>query len=545
MSFAVERPPGAARLAVHLLLAAACTAGALLPDHLFAWLHPNYQVDFAPKTAVAVFLASFLALAARRRLAIRSLLVFFALLQLAQFWHFVYFGTLISPQEVGLVGSEMDEIIVSLLGVWRSLVGPLALVLGACGLLWWLVGRLGEWRVRIPLAPTVLVLLLAVVLPVKAYNSTGSQAFYPNPRHYAVKNSLYALGWYLGKELPRRIAGAHSTPHYEPYRLEDVPSALPANIVVVMGESLNPGHMGLFGYARDTTPHFSALKGDPNLFYRKVYAGGVSTKVSVPSFFNLKREPDNTQVLYQREANLFRLARARGLKTWFLSTQNANLATYVDGGAVDHFEAREDHLAEIERRKDLVLLDLLQQVDFSRPNFVVLHERGSHSPYEKYHTGAFRIFPEDPGDMDAFRINSYDNSILFSDHVHNEILKQLRERSTLPTYVVFTGDHGELLGDGGRWGHSVLDPATATVPFIVYAINGDPAMLERARHLPYPTHFEVGRYIAGLLGYNVIDPNAEDGVYYAVGKDIAGTSGYMRMQFDKEGKLVNWKVVLP
>ena len=561
------RPHLALRILTHLLLAAICTFGALLPDHLFGLLYPSYQTAFAPKTVAAVYLAVFLALAARRVIAIRVLLVLFAFLQLVQFFHFIYFGTLISPQEVGLVGSEMDEITVSLFGIWPALVKPAVLVLLSYTVLWWLTGRLHAYRFRIPLAPTLLVLSLGVILPVKAYNSTGSQAFFPNPRHYSIKNTLYAVAWYLGKEVPRRFSGVHQTHRFKPYQLKEEPSALPANIVVVMGESLNPHHMGLFGYSRDTTPHLSALKGDPGLVYSMVYAGGVSTKVSVPSFFNLKREPHNVQTMYQREANLFKLAKSRGMHTWFLSTQTSNLATYADGGAVDHFEAKEDHWAEVEKEHDMLLVDRLKQVDFSKPNFVVLHERGSHSPYERYHPDAFRVFPEDTQDMNAFRINSYDNSILYSDHVHDQIIKLLRQRSKLPTYVIFTGDHGELLGPQkywkssiaaaanlvrksalgahAEWGHSILSPKTATVPFIVYAIDGDPAMLERARHLAYPTHYEVGRYIAGLLGYDVIDPNAEEGVYYANGRDIAGTSGYMRMQFDKQGQLVDYKVVLP
>ncbi len=545
MKYPINKPIWLARLLGHLLVAAGLTIGSLGPDHLFAHLYPNYQVALSPKTIAAVWLAAFLALSARRLTAVHVLLVFFAVLQLAQFWHFVYFGTLISPQEVGLVSSEMDEITLSLLGIWKALLAPLGLVLASYALLWWIVGRMEDYRVRIPLGPTLLVLLLGVVLPVKAWHSTGSQVFYPNPRHYAIKNTLYAVAWFLGKEVPRRLSGQHAALHFQPYRLEAIASALPANIVLVMGESLNPNHMGLFGYTRNTTPHFSALKGKPGFYYRKIYSGGVSTKVSVPSFFNLKREPRNVQVMYRGDANLFKLAKSRGMQTWFLSTQNGNLATYADGGAVDHFESREDHLDEIEKRKDLVLLDLLKQVDFSRPNFVVLHERGSHSPYERYHTDDFRVFPEDVDDTDTFRINSYDNSILFSDHVHDQIIRQVMARSTLPTYFIFTGDHGELLGDKGRWGHSVLDLTVATVPFIVYTPNGSPSMLARARHLPYPTHFEMGRFVAGLLGYRVIDPNAEEGVYYTNGKDIAGNGGYMRLQFDKAGRLVDWKVTLP
>lgn len=533
------------RLITHFFLAAVCTAAALAPDHLFAWIHPNYQVGFAHKTIAGVFLACLLALSAKGVWAMRILLIVFALLQLPQLLHFVYFGTLISPQEVGLLGSEMDEVLVSLAGVWPALVAPIALVAVVYTLSFWLVGKTQAYRMRVPLGPTLLVLLLGVVLPVKAYNSNGSQAFYPNPHHYSIKNTLYAISWYLGKELPQRFSGTYETRTFESYQLSEIPSALPANIIVVMGESLTPNHMGLFGYGRETTPHFSALKNDPGFVYREIYAGGVSTKVAVPSFFNLKRSPDNVQVMYQREANLFMLAKSRGMHTWFLSTQSANLATYADGGAVDHFVTREDNIDEIAVRKDLVLLDLIEQVDFSQPNFVVLHERGSHSPYEKYHTDEFRLFPEDVDDVNIFRVNSYDNSVLFSDHVHNEIIEVLRDRSTLPTYVLFTGDHGELLGEGGRWGHSVLDPETAKVPFILYAINGDPEMIERARKFPYPTHYEMGRYIAGLLGYHVNNPNAEEGIYYANGKDIAGSSGYMRMQFAHSGELRDWKVILP
>lgn len=554
------------RLPTHLLLALLCAFGVLLPDHLFGWLNPDYQVAFSPKTASAVLLSCLLALSAPRLLAIRVLLLFFALLQLSQLFHFVYFGTLISPQEVGLLTSEMDEIAASLLGMLPALIEPLLLVVVCYSVLWWLTSRSRAWRLHIPLAPTLLLLLLGVVLPVKAYNSTGSQAFFPNPRHYSIKNTLYALAWSVGKELPNRFLGNHVEQQFEPYRVSDLGAPPAANVIVVMGESLNPNHMGAYGYPRDTTPHLSALRGDPSLVLDKVYSGGVSTKVAVPTFFNLKRDPHNVQVMYRGEANLFRLARSRGMHTAFLSTQNANLAAYVDSGSVDRFVSREDNLDAIEARKDMVLLDLLDSVDFSRPNFIVLHERGSHSPYERYHPDEFRVFPEDRSDMNAFRLNSYDNSVLFSDHVHNEILNLLRERSSLPTYLVFTADHGELIADRVgwksavrdaaellsaaddvqmRWGHSVLDPKTASVPFILYALNGDPQAVQAARSLPYPTHYELGRYIAWLLGYDVVDPNAEEGVYYANGKDIAGNSGYMQMQFNDSGELSDWQVVLP
>jgi glucan phosphoethanolaminetransferase (alkaline phosphatase superfamily) len=549
MSFAPDRLSLPVRLLGQLLLSALTVVAVLLPDHLFGLLYPTWQVQPSPKIVAAVFLAAFLALSARTLRPYRVLLVFFALLQLPQLYHFVYFGTFISPQEVGLLGSELEEVALSLAGIWPALIAPTLMVLGSYALMWWLAGRLSSLRQRIPASTLLLVLLLGGILPVKAWHSTGSQAFYPNPRHYTVKNTLYAVGWFLGKELPRRFAGEHQQREFAPYRVAPAQSVLPANVVLVMGESLNPDHMGLFGYERDTTPHFTALKGEPGFYFTRIYSGGVSTKVAVPTFFNLKREPENVQVMYRGDANLFKLAKSRGLRTWWLSTQNSNLATYAGGGAVDHFESREDHLEEIERRKDEVLLDLLEQVDFTRPNFVVLHERGSHSPYERYHTDEYRVYPEDRTDIEQFRVNSYDNSIRFSDEVHHRILELLRQRSTLPTYVIFTADHGELLGDeiDGQplWGHSVLHPKTATVPFILYAINGDPGVLERARALPWPTHFELGRFVAGLFGYRVEDPYAEEGVYYANGKDIAGASGYMRMQFDRRGRLVDWQVVLP
>ncbi len=269
------------------------------------------------------------------------------------------------------------------------------------------------------------------------------------------------------------------------------------NIVVVMGESLTPSHMSLFGYERDTTPYLKSLSSDSNLVYKDGIAGGVNTKVAVQTFFNMKREPENVNHLFRHEANLFAMAKRRGMTTHYLSAQTANLATYIGDSDIDHFMSKEDIESEVAVKFDEVLPEKLAGVDLSRPNFIVLHQRGSHSPYWKFHPDSYDKYPEDVDDVHQQRVNSYDNSVLFTDHVNEQIIKVLKQNSSIPTYLFITSDHADLLGEGGKYGHSMLEPLVARVPMIYYTVNGDDRMTQTFAALEKPTHYELGEFLAG------------------------------------------------
>lgn len=112
--------------------------------------------------------------------------------------------------------------------------------------------------------------------------------------------------------------------------------------------------------------------------------------------------------------------------------------------------------------------------------FVVLHlGGGSHGPvYSDRHPPEFQQFNPMCNDADVANrctveeiYNSYDNTILYADHVLGEILQSL-DRSGAPYVFIYLSDHGESLMDEGRMFHGMppgvpLPPEQAQIPLIV------------------------------------------------------------------------------
>jgi glucan phosphoethanolaminetransferase (alkaline phosphatase superfamily) len=87
---------------------------------------------------------------------------------------------------------------------------------------------------------------------------------------------------------------------------------------------------------------------------------------------------------------------------------------------------------------------------------VVLHLLGSHAVYAKRYPPAMaRYQPECKTAAytcaHAEVVNSYDNSILYTDHVLNDVIELLRSEKAI---LFFTSDHGESLGELGIYGHA-------------------------------------------------------------------------------------------
>ena len=112
--------------------------------------------------------------------------------------------------------------------------------------------------------------------------------------------------------------------------------------------------------------------------------------------------------------------------------------------------------------------------------FVVLHlGGGSHGPiYKDRYPPEFRKFLPMCDDADVANrcsheqlLNSYDNTILYVDHVLGGILRTLDD-SGAPYVFIYVSDHGESLMEGGRMFHGMppgiaLPPEQAQVPLIV------------------------------------------------------------------------------
>jgi len=112
--------------------------------------------------------------------------------------------------------------------------------------------------------------------------------------------------------------------------------------------------------------------------------------------------------------------------------------------------------------------------------FVVLHlGGGSHGPdYRERYPPEFQQFEPMCTDADVATrcsleqlYNSYDNSILYVDHVLGQVIQTL-DRSSVPYVFIYLSDHGESLMEGGVLFHGVppgmaLPAEQAQIPLIV------------------------------------------------------------------------------
>jgi glucan phosphoethanolaminetransferase (alkaline phosphatase superfamily) len=88
-------------------------------------------------------------------------------------------------------------------------------------------------------------------------------------------------------------------------------------------------------------------------------------------------------------------------------------------------------------------------------------------------------------------------------------------------------DHNELLGENGTYGHGfgTLIPETAQIPVVIQ--SKDPAFLEKINHTFAITHYEIAKFFAEQIGFNVINPNKEENVFYINNIDYNGRYGYI------------------
>lgn len=98
----------------------------------------------------------------------------------------------------------------------------------------------------------------------------------------------------------------------------------------------------------------------------------------------------------------------------------------------------------------------------SADQVVVLHQLGNHGPsyYQRYPAAYERFVPAcTTADLakcsrDAIT-NSYDNAILYTDTVLDQVIETLKRQDDYATAMIYLSDHGESLGEKGLYLHGI------------------------------------------------------------------------------------------
>jgi|GEM_PF-123807 len=518
------------RLALNLAVATAGTLLFLLPDLVWRAVSdvPGlgwYDTDIA---YVALFFI-FSRFVANTRWTIALAAVMF-LLGAAEMAHHAFIGAWFGPYDVALAGTEYEDLLAAL-GVVASRAWPAFLIM-TCG--FGMVAALlrvssrWAWRTR----AGYFMLAFWVAIPfVHAVTEDNSMRFNPDVEKTAFRNGMNAVSYYLV------WGGLFGTGHgrvghaYAAYEVAPDASAGPPpyNIVVIMGESITYRHMSLFGYERPTTPFLDSLRGKPGFVARRAISSGVSTHVSLPMFFNVQYEPDNRYHPARGTGNLFRLARQRGYQTAFLSRQRIKgTSGLVSQGSVDHWE-EEDTVNQLPGTFDARLIEALRRVDldWSAPVFLTMNPRTGHIAYDDYYPSDAAVFKPRGDSWAAQQITAYDNAMHYFDSIVQHIVETVRARSARPTVFILTSDHGERLSQEDGFGHNTLEVHSAEVPFVLYSPERpDLAHRVDAELSCVTTHYNIGKAIQRLLGYDLDNPNEQPGLFYINGVDLYGAGGF-------------------
>ena len=260
-----------------------------------------------------------------------------------------------------------------------------------------------------------------------------------------------------------------------------MPSPAPRpNIVLIVGESLAASHLGLYGYARDTSPRLQALAdGHELVAFRDATVMGPNTRTSVPYILTGLEGPDAGGRIF-RAPTVIEYAKARGYHTAFISAQEeswGNFDVLFREGA-DTFRTGIEFAADVDVMRgadDLAVLESAKGVlptlrSLPEPFFVVLHMNGSHAPYASHSPASRKIFlPEDGVNS----VNAYDNTVRVTDEYVARVFEALRARDP-EAWMFFTSDHGQALGEGGAFFNHGYQSNVVRDPLLLFPPRSEP-----------------------------------------------------------------------
>jgi len=282
------------------------------------------------------------------------------------------------------------------------------------------------------------------------------------------------------------------------------PTQKPKLLVFVLGETARAESFSLNSYSRNTNPELSKRA---ITYFDQVSSCGTATATSLPCIFSgmLRSDYDET-VAKNREGLLDIVQRAGYAVTWIDNQSGCK-------GVCDRVQTAP--LLEAVKPKwctdrdyclDGILVDTLQDFLQQQPlqdRLVMLHQIGSHGPsyYQRYPRDSAPFMPDcttnaiQTCDKQAL-VNSYDNSIAYTDQVLSGLIDQLAQDDRYQSSLVYVSDHGESTGEKGLYLHGapyMFAPSQQThVPMLTwFSAAFTAAHAEQVRCIQQQKHAEL------------------------------------------------------
>jgi len=241
--------------------------------------------------------------------------------------------------------------------------------------------------------------------------------------------------------------------------VENEPTSQPKLIVMVIGETARRHNFSLYGYERETNP---LLKTEANLIVlNRAETLYNLTERSYPIF--LSRATKEKLSIRTDEPSVLKAFQEAGFKTVYINNQSLGY-----GSIYYQYAHQADTLIDLKPSLDRscnddTIIDVFKNVVKSHWGdkvFVVIHSLGSHFRYNLRYPQDYEVFkPAIDNGLDLASIdngikeelrNSYDNSILFTDHFLDGLISILKSDSSSVSLMLYASDHGENIFDDGN-----------------------------------------------------------------------------------------------
>lgn len=244
--------------------------------------------------------------------------------------------------------------------------------------------------------------------------------------------------------------------------------------LVVIGESQNRKHMSVYGYIRDTTPWLKSKLTSKNfVFMENGYACNTLTMLALSQALTEKSQYNKKPL--ERSYSVIDIAKAAGFKTYWISNQaqygsfNTPI-TLIANTADEKIWLNSDSSAgNSYDEKILAALDNIQQI--KNKKIIFIHLYGNHWEYKfRYPQEAYSKFSNTAYNgkvANLDKLNEYDNSIYYNDHVMKEIFEYARKKWNISSMVYFS-DHGEAVLSNNKHIPSKYEDDMGTIPVYFY-----------------------------------------------------------------------------
>lgn len=321
-----------------------------------------------------------------------------------------------------------------------------------------------------------------------------------------------------------------------------------ANVILITISTIRAGHVGCFGYQRDTTPNFDKF-GKSNILFLNAFATSSWAMPTHGSIFtslfpSVHGATGINKKLVDKFDTLAEVLRANG---YYCAGFCCNPRLSASSGFAQGFDIYDDYSVETilnslalegsdgidinkQRTNDLINDAAVRwlQNNTHKPFFMFLHYYDNHwdylppEPYDKLYGGDYQgaidgtdiakepLFSNPPGEDDIEHIIAlYDGEVRQTDDDLAEMLSFLEKKGLMANSIVIVmGDHGEQFYEHGHTSHHGTYDELIHVPLAI----STPAMLVR------------GHVVGSLVSQVDILPTILDFLQIPLPEDYQGKS---------------------